>query len=295
MKSATAHPASPRLQLRTRTPRFFLFPALVLAIISTSHCWTIHAQQLSSSATHIPHAAISIDPATVPLNHTLPAAVTKASPASPIIVIGFLGGNVKKTNTIHREVQLAQQLRQQHPTGVYIGIFANSHGRRAFRQISKLLDTNHNGSLSTTEKQQARIILYGHSWGASEAVTMTHWLDHEGIPVQLAILVDRVPKFGEGDENIPPNVAQAVNFYQLDGLLHGASTIHAVDPADTRILGNYQFDYKDKHVDCTQFPWYARLFMGPHIEIENDPRVWDQVESLIAARLPSEPPAISPN
>jgi hypothetical protein len=28
--------------------------------------------------------------------------------------------------------------------------------------------------------------------------------------------------------------------------------------------------------------------MGPHIEIENDPRVWNQVEALISAKLPPE-------
>ena len=294
MKSAASYPANLRLQSRARMPRQFLVLTLALACAS-SYSLPLRAQGTVDSSARLPGIAISIDAAAAPLNHVLPATKTKAPAASPVIVIGFLGGRVKKGNAIHREVQLAEQLRQQHPNGVYIAIFANSHGRRAFRQILKLLDTNHNGSLSTVEKQHARIILYGHSWGASETVILTHWLDHEGIPVQLAILVDRVPKFGSGDETIPPNVAQAVNFYQLDGLLHGLSTIRAADPADTRILGNYQFNYKDKHIDCTHFPWYARLFMGPHIEIENDPRVWNQVESLIAAKLPPESPVIASN
>jgi len=32
--------------------------------------------------------------------------------------------------------------------------------------------------------------------------------------------------------------------------------------------------------------WYARLFMRPHVEIEYDPGVWNQVESLIRSELP---------
>lgn len=212
----------------------------------------------------------------------------KEADVSPVIVIGFLGGRVKKNNVIHREVQLAMHIRQNHPVGVYAQVFQNSHGERAFKQILHLLDANHDGTISLSEKQHARIILYGHSWGASETVTMAHQLQDDKIPVLLTILVDRVSKIGEGDPRIPANVAQAVNFYQSDGLLHGRPTIRAADPARTQILGNYKLDYDKTHVSCDKYPWYARLFMGPHIEIENDPRVWNQVESLISAKLPSE-------
>lgn len=208
--------------------------------------------------------------------------------ASPVIVIGFLGGHVKKNNVIHREVQLAMHLRQDHPVGVYAQVFQNSHGQKALNEILHLLDANHDGSVSPAEKKDARIILYGHSWGASETVTMAYELQEHKIPVLLTILVDRVSKIGEGDPRIPANVAEAVNFYQLDGLLHGRSTIRAVDPARTQILGNYKLDYDKTHVSCDKYPWYARLFMGPHIEIENDPRVWNQVEALISAKLPPE-------
>jgi len=40
-------------------------------------------------------------------------------------------------------------------------------------------------------------------------------------------------------------------------------------------------------VDCSAYPWYARLFMKPHIEIESDPMVWSRVESLIRSKLQS--------
>jgi hypothetical protein len=68
-------------------------------------------------------------------------------------------------------------------------------------------------------------------------------------------------------------------------LLHGRSQIRADDPARTRILGNFHIQYKGHPVDCSAYPWFARLFMRPHIEIESDPDVWRQVESLIRANL----------
>lgn len=250
-------------------------------------------EQQPAEAVPLPAIAATLPPpsrlTTTLENHPSHTPAVKEAPkTSPVIVIGFLGGRVGKNNVIHREVQLAMHLRQSHPVGVDAEVFQNAHGQRAFRRILHLLDANHDGTLSLAEKQHARIIIYGHSWGASETVSMARELQDDKIPVLLTILVDRVSKIGEGDPRIPANVAEAVNFYQLDGLLHGRPTIRAVDPARTQILGNYQLDYKDTHVSCDKYPWYARLFMGPHIEIENDPRVWNQVEALISAKLPPE-------
>ena len=122
------------------------------------------------------------------------------------------------------------------------------------------------------------------SWGGSETVALARELEKEKIPVLLTIQVDSIAKMRENDELIPANVAQAVNFYQQDGLLHGKSKIYAADPRRTEILGNFRFDYKTKQIDCGGYPWYARLFMRPHIEIESDPAVWNQVESLIRSK-----------
>jgi hypothetical protein len=130
--------------------------------------------------------------------------------------------------------------------------------------------------------------LYGHSWGASEVVTLARELGREGIPVLLTIQVDSVAKPGENDKVIPPNVAEAANFYQLNGLLHGQTQIRAADRARTRIIGNFLLDYKSNPLNCQQYPWYDRLFMKAHTQIECDPRVWTQVESLIDSRLPPQ-------
>jgi hypothetical protein len=104
--------------------------------------------------------------------------------------------------------------------------------------------------------------------------------------VLLTVQVDSVQKLHENDGDIPPNVHEAVNFYQSEGLLHGRPRIEAMDPERTIILGNFESAYKDDPVSCAGYPWYARAFMKPHIEIENDPRVWGKIEALIQTKLP---------
>ena len=206
------------------------------------------------------------------------------SPA--LIVVGFVGGRVHHDNALHREVQLATRLQNDYPSLMDVKIFENHVGKQAHQAILKLLDTDHDGTLSALEKLKARIVLYGHSWGASEAVDVARTLEKDGVPVLLTIQVDSVAK-GKNDRVIPPNVAQAINFYQHNGFLHGQSQILAADPSRTQILGNFQLDYKTQTVDCSGYPWFARMFMKPHIEIESDPKVWNQVESLIRSKLPS--------
>jgi hypothetical protein len=98
--------------------------------------------------------------------------------------------------------------------------------------------------------------------------------------------VDSVAKPFQDDSVIPSNVARAVNFYQADGFPRGQRTILAADPAHTRILGNFQFDYRGNMVDIGDLPWYNRMFMKRHIQIECDPAVWQRVEELIREELP---------
>jgi hypothetical protein len=206
----------------------------------------------------------------------------------PFIVIGFVGGFVAHDNMVHSGVQLAAHLRAAHPSGVYVEVFENRHREKARREILKILDTNHDGTLSQEEKQKARIIIYGMSWGGSETVSLAKELDGEHIPIILTVQVDSVAKIRQNDAVIPANVNEAANYYQTNGLLSGQPKIRAADESRTRILGNFQFDYKSKDIRCEQYPWYDRVFVRYHTEIECDPAVWGQVESLIRSKLPHE-------
>ena len=220
----------------------------------------------------------------------IPAAHTFAAepPATrPVIVIGFVGGFVKHDNAVHSEVQLATRLRQDYPLGVQVEVFENHRREEAHKQILRLLDTNDDGSLSPEEKQEARVIIFGHSWGGSETVTLARELEKDGIPVILTIQVDSISKSNQNDMLIPANVTQAANFYQRDGLLRGRPEIRAADAAHTQIIGNFRLDYKAHPISCPLYPWFNRFFMKSHIEIECDPSVWNHVESLIRSKLPT--------
>ena len=210
-----------------------------------------------------------------------------APASSPIIVFGFLGGYVRPDNTLHVEVQLAARLRAEYAPDAYTEVFENHKETEAHAKILELLDADHSGNLSDDEKRHARIILYGHSWGASETVELARQLEQDSIPVLLTIQVDSVVKRKENDALIPANVAEAANFYQTDSVLHGRPEIYAVDPKRTKILGNFRFDYKASPISCSDdYPWLVRHFAKPHAEIECDPNVWDRVEALIRAKLP---------
>ena len=212
----------------------------------------------------------------------------------PAIVIGFVGGYIKADNLIHSEVQLAARLREAYPSGVDVETFESYHGAKAREKVLGLLDTDHDGILTSDEKQNARIIIYGHSWGASAAVTLARELGKDGIPVLLTIQVDSVSLLRKNDAVIPANVAQAANFYQQNGLLRGRPEIHAADPARTSIIGNFRFDYKASPYNCSGYPWYDRFLVKTHTQIECDPRVWKQAESLIRSDLPSTLAASTP-
>ncbi|HYK40367.1 MAG TPA: hypothetical protein VEU98_10080 [Candidatus Eremiobacteraceae bacterium] len=225
---------------------------------------------------------------------SVPRAAEPTQPkAPPVIVIGFVGGFVKHDNAVHSEVQLAARLRQDYPSGVQVEVFENHRREKAHEQILRVLDVDKDGALTAEEKQQARIIIYGHSWGASETVALARELQKDGIPVLLTIQVDSVSKSNQNDMMIPANVSQAANFYQPDGWLRGRPEIRPTDAARTQIIGNFRFDYRALPVSCPLYPWFDRLFMKSHVEIECDPRVWNQVESLIRAKLPSPSRSVS--
>lgn len=214
---------------------------------------------------------------------------------APVIVIGFVGGFVGGNNPIHSEVQVAAHLRQDYSSNVYAETFGNYHRKKAHQEILRLLDANHDGTLTAEEKRNARIIIYGHSWGGSAGIALARQLARDGIPVLLTIQVDSISKIGQNDAVIPANVAQAANFYQSKGLLHGRAKIRAADAAHTEIVGNFRFDYAANPLRCEEYPWWDRVLVKAHTEIECDPNVWNQVEALIRSKLPPKLPSVTRN
>jgi len=213
-----------------------------------------------------------------------PAAATATSSN---IVIGFVGGFVSHDNPHHGPVQLARQIQRTVPKDTYVQVFENRHRRQAYAAVFRLLDTNRDGVLSAEEKARARIILFGHSWGASAAVALARDLRREGVPVLLTVQVDSVAKLWQNDSVIPDNVAEAVNFYQPHGIIHGRRQITAADPARTEILGNNLVDYKKNPVQCPGAPWAERFFTPDHMQSECDPHLWSQIETMVRQRLDS--------
>lgn len=220
---------------------------------------------------------------TAPDNHS--AVELRGIRPQKLVVIGFVGGFARHDDRKHPEVQFAEYLRDRYASEVFAEVFGNHHGKKALHEVLQLLDTDGNGALSPHEKAQAKIVLYGHSWGAAETVIFARELKKREIPVLVTFQIDSIVKPGRDDSTIPANVKQAINLYQSRGPLHGRPQIFAADPARTTIIGNFQLTYEDHSINCDNYPWYARTFNKPHHEIENDPRVWNLAESLIESEV----------
>ena len=205
--------------------------------------------------------------------------------SAPTIVFGFMGGFVRHDDARHPAVKFVEQLRKEYPGTVYARVFENRRYGDAYDAIRERLDSDHNGNLSDGEKQPARIMLFGTSWGASTVVYLARRLNEDGIPVLLTVQIDSVAKIGKDDSVIPPNVHQAVNYYQRKGWVRGRQKIVAQDPSRTKILGNYLLSYDKDPVTCANFPWYDNI-MKTHVESECDPKVWLDIDALVRRELP---------
>jgi hypothetical protein len=203
-----------------------------------------------------------------------------AGQPSRTLVIGFVGGFVHSDDLRHSEVQLAHDLQATYGDSVQVEVFRNRQRAKARQAVVAWFNAAPNEAES-----EPRVILFGHSWGASAVVYLARELQQDGIPVGLTIQVDSVRKHGEDDSVIPANVAEAANFYQSKGFLHGRAHIIAADPSRTAVLGNFQFEYKKQPAECHAYPWYNRLLFKGHTSIECDPRVWSEVDRLIETRL----------
>jgi hypothetical protein len=203
--------------------------------------------------------------------------------AGDCLVIGFLGGREPWNNEKRNVRRLALKLRSMQLSGVHVETVENTKRHLAVKLIKGALDRNSDGSLDAQEKASARLIIYGQSFGGAAVVKLARDLKSLDIPVALTVQIDSV---GRNDAVIPSNVAAAANLYQSNGwVIKGESEIHSEDRHETRIIGNFKYDYSRKKIDLSQVSWLKKLFRAAHTKMDFDPEVWSRVEQLILAEI----------
>lgn len=107
------------------------------------------------SALRISIVALAVLVAATPIvSRAANASLLRSNTPAPTsnIVIGFVGGFVSHDNPHHGPVQLAQRIRQTVPKGTYVRVFENRRRKRAYDDVLRLLDVNHDGVLSPKKK-----------------------------------------------------------------------------------------------------------------------------------------------
>ena len=198
------------------------------------------------------------------------------------LVLGFMGGRDSWKAKNHLQ-GLATKFRAMRDPLLHVETVENRKRGLAIELIQKALDRDGNGQLEPEERASARLILYGQSFGGAAVVKLARQLDKLGVPVLLTVQIDSV---GRGDAHIPRNVARAASLFQRNGLLiSGEAPIVADDPLKTTILGNFEFDYRQKQIDISGVPWHKKVFREAHTKMEHDPEVWQKVEDLILREI----------
>lgn len=210
---------------------------------------------------------------------------TIPTPLAPshTLVVGFHGGRDRWDNERVGVGRMAARLRSILPADVHVQTVENTRRDLALRFVRAALDSNRDGKLDNREREAARIILYGQSFGGAAVPKFARQLNEIGVPILLTVQVDSV---GLGDEVLPPNVRAAANLYQREGrFIRGPQQIRAEDPSRTKILGSWRFDYKGSNIDVSDLPWHKTILRRDHTKMDRDPRVWNKVEELILTAL----------
>ncbi|MGH9338075.1 MAG: hypothetical protein ACRD1R_00435, partial [Acidobacteriota bacterium] len=235
-----------------------LTPLVILLILTSTGCLFFHGQRYR--------------------HFTTPAPLSQGE----FLVLGFMGGREPWDNEERSVRKLALRL-QSMRLPIHVETVENKKRDLAVRLIQNAFDSDQDGRLSPEERSQVRLIVYGQSFGGAAVVKLANQLQDLNIPILLTVQVDSV---GLADAEIPPNVAAAANLFQRNGLvIRGEPEIYAEDPARTRIIGNFEFDYSDKEIDISHVSWFKKIFRVAHTKMEYDPEVWAQVEDLILAAL----------
>ncbi len=198
-------------------------------------------------------------------------------------MLGFLGGRERWDSPREGVRKLAMELRSLNLPDVHVETVENIRRELALQLVQNALDKNQDGRLQVPEKESARLILYGQSFGGAAVVKFATQLKDLKIPVLLTIQIDSV---GRRDDVIPKNVGFAYNLFQRNGcFIRGEPEIRAEDPAKTRILGNLKFDYRLKQIDLSSVPWWKKMFRVAHTKMNLDPEVWQKVKALILQHM----------
>ena len=204
-------------------------------------------------------------------------------PERHTLILGLLGGRDSWDDPRPGVARLAAKLGASSLPGIHVETVENRRRHLALQLIQHSFDQDQDGILESAEKGSGRLILYGQSFGGAAVVKLARELHEAEIPVLLTVQVDSV---GRGDARIPPNVSCAANLFQQDGLLvRGEREIRAEDPAKTKIIGNFQYHYRDREIDLSHVSWYKKIFRVTHTKMDWDPEVWAQVEELISDAL----------
>jgi hypothetical protein len=207
----------------------------------------------------------------------LPYTVNTPLGENDFLILGFMGGRDSWNKDCNLR-RLVLKLRSLGPA-IHAETLENTKRAAALDLIRRAIDRNQNGTLDPRELASARLVLYGQSFGGAAVVKLAWQLKAIGVPVLLTVQIDSV---GRGDKVIPSNVARAANMFQRNGrIIHGEPEIVAEDRAKTTIIGNFEFDYRQKKIDISMVPWHKKIFRVDHNKIEQDPDVWAKVEELI--------------
>ncbi len=211
---------------------------------------------------------------------------------SQTLVLGFMGGRDSWDDDRQGVRRLAIRLRDV-GLPVQVETVENTKRNVAIRLIRAAFDLDSDGALSQPERENARIVVYGQSFGGAAVVKLARQLHQLEIPLLLTIQIDSVDR---NDRLIPPNVLRAANLYQSNGwFIRGQAGVQAEDPGKTEIIGNFLFDYGEKRIDTSGVHWFKKLFRVAHTRMGLDPEVWGKVEELISEEVeritPDVPPA----
>jgi hypothetical protein len=209
-------------------------------------------------------------------------------PPGEILIIGFMGGRDRWNDDRRAVRKLALKLRAMNLNRVYMETVENKQRQLGIRFIQQAFDYNRDGQLDEQERNAARLILYGQSFGGAAVVKAARELHKLGVPILLTVQIDSV---GVGDALIPSNVASAANLFQRNGwIIRGEPQIRPEDSTRTHILGNFEFDYRQKHIDLSNVSWFKKMARVAHTKMEHDPDVWVKVEALIVQAIQAANP-----